>query len=155
MAFEVASAPPNPTSSNSTPAGSAGPSIAPAPRSRNEWLWLLTRSSDLKQFGIALAWGWHGGFVAFSPCCARPPRPAAKAKRSSGLFPCQCLGRRAFHLLAVEVRQLMYRFCGRRLGGLCLCLPERLTVYGFIWLYWPWTPAAAWKSSCFGFRKFA
>ena len=30
-------------------------------------------------------------------------------------------------------------FAVGRLGGLCLCLPERLTVYGFIWLYWPWT----------------
>ena len=61
---------------------SAEPDAALAPRTRVEWLQFLFWSSDLKQLGIALAWGWHAGFLSSSPCCARPQQPTKGPKRS-------------------------------------------------------------------------
>eukprot|EP00435_Cladocopium_sp_Y103_P031029 s3055_g7.t2 len=65
-------------------AGMNGPD---APTTREGWLSFLTRSSSLKQFGIALAWGAKAGFLLCSPSCARPPRTPSRAKRSGCLYP--------------------------------------------------------------------
>ena len=51
------------------------------------WISLLARAVDLKQLGIALAWGAIRGHLLFGERGAGPVRPPPKARRSGELFP--------------------------------------------------------------------
>eukprot|EP00435_Cladocopium_sp_Y103_P016983 s2158_g4.t1 len=64
----------------------AGHDLPDAPGTYEGWIFLLSRAANLKQFGIALAWGFFRGFFLFQER-AGPVRPPGKSRRSGELFP--------------------------------------------------------------------
>eukprot|EP00435_Cladocopium_sp_Y103_P043382 s2195_g12.t1 len=65
----------------------AGCESFPAPSSREGWLQLLATCSNLRQMGIALAWGYLHSFMTLGDKSAGPSRSSKQSSRSGGLFP--------------------------------------------------------------------
>lgn len=70
-----------------TTLGSAERGHSRAPPNYEGWISLLGRAADLKQLGIALAWGYINGHLLFSQQSAGPSRLPVAARRTGELFP--------------------------------------------------------------------
>ena len=65
----------------------AGSSYLAVGLTSSEWLVQVTECKGLAEIGIALAWGYHAGFLDLKRNRAGPSQPAGASHRMRGLFP--------------------------------------------------------------------